>query len=180
MEVGVLYFSNSFSTCQEFHTWHSLGLKSLTNNHSTSEDLWCHDGHVREELKRPRECPEALGIFKWTQETFANFDHWLKRMTCSLSLRWCRTKAVHKCYAFRLKRNNLLSPTPDICRPLLALSVFIGAGQPLEHGEVRDSNLASVGPVVGLTYYWLCYFIKHLVSWHICFRHFWQCTDTLN
>ena len=26
--------------------------------------------------------------------------------------------------------------------PLLALSVFIGAGQPLQHGEVRDTNLA--------------------------------------
>ena len=32
--------------------------------------------------------------------------------------------------------------------PLLALSVFIGAGQPLQHGEVRDTNLAWVGPVV--------------------------------
>ena len=31
--------------------------------------------------------------------------------------------------------------------PLLALSVFIGAGQPLQHGEVRDTNLAWVGPV---------------------------------
>ena len=50
--------------------------------------------------------------------------------------------AVHKGYAFRLKRKNLLSPTPDACSPLLALSVFIGAGQPLQHGEVRDSYLA--------------------------------------
>ena len=88
-------------------------------------------------------------------------------MTCSLSLRWCRTKAVHKCYAFRLKRNNLLSPTPDICSPLLALSVFIGAGQPLEHGQVRDSNLASMGPVVGLTYYYLPKFTS-LASMFVC------------
>ena len=50
--------------------------------------------------------------------------------------------AVHKGYAFRLKRKNLLSPTPDACSPLLVLSVFIGAGQPLQHGEVRDSYLA--------------------------------------
>ena len=37
--------------------------------------------------------------------------------------------AVHKCYAFRLKRKNLLSSTPDACSPLLASSAFIGAGQ---------------------------------------------------
>ena len=29
--------------------------------------------------------------------------------------------AGHKWYAFRLKRKNLLSPTPDACCPLLAL-----------------------------------------------------------
>ena len=29
--------------------------------------------------------------------------------------------AVHKCYVFRLKRKNLLSPTPDACCALLAL-----------------------------------------------------------
>ena len=28
-----------------------------------SEDALCHDKHVCQEVKRPRECPEALGIF---------------------------------------------------------------------------------------------------------------------
>ena len=46
---------------------------------------------------------------------------------------------------------NLLSSTPGLCNPLLALSVFIGAGQPLQHGKVIDSNLAWVRPVVMLT-----------------------------
>ena len=32
--------------------------------------------------------------------------------------------AVHKCFAFHLKRKNPLPPTPDSCNPLLALSVF--------------------------------------------------------
>ena len=41
-----------------------------------------------------------------------------------------------------------LSPTPDACSPLLVLSVFIGAGQPLQHGEVKASNLAWVRPVI--------------------------------
>ena len=29
--------------------------------------------------------------------------------------------AVHKCYTFRLKQKNLLSPIPDVCSPLLVL-----------------------------------------------------------
>ena len=27
------------------------------------EDPFCHDGHFRQEAKRLRECPEALGVF---------------------------------------------------------------------------------------------------------------------
>ena len=48
------------------------------------------------------------------KKIFANFDHWLKHMTCwcVISLRWYRIMAVHKCCTFRLKRKNLLSPTP--------------------------------------------------------------------
>ena len=39
--------------------------------------------------------------------------------------------AVHKCYAFRLKRKNLLSPTPDAYCPLLALrSIQLMTGKP--------------------------------------------------
>ena len=49
------------------------------NTCGPSEDPLCHDGHVRQEVKGSRECPEALGA-----KMFANFDHWLKRITC-----WC-------------------------------------------------------------------------------------------
>ena len=52
--------------------------------------------------------------------------------------------AIHKCYAFRLKLKNLLLPTPDACSPLLALSVFIGAGQLLQHGEVSNNHLRAI------------------------------------
>ena len=45
------------------------------------------------------------------------------------------------------KTENLSSPTPGSSGPLLALSVFSGHGQRLQHGEVRDTNLAWVGPV---------------------------------
>ena len=39
--------------------------------------------------------------------------------------------AVHKCFAFRLKRKNLLSPTPDARCPLLALrSIQLMTGEP--------------------------------------------------
>ena len=70
-------------------------------------------------------------------------------MTCwiIISLRWCPVMAVHKGYAFSIKWKNLLSPTPGVCSPFLALSVLIGAGHPLQHGEVRDSNLALLGPL---------------------------------
>ena len=42
--------------------------------------------------------PKHWGCFKWTLKIFANFDAWLKRMTCwcVISLRWCRIMAVHK------------------------------------------------------------------------------------
>ena len=56
--------------------------------------------------------------------------------------------AIHKCYCFSLKWKNLLSPTPDACSPLLALSVFTGASRLLQQGEVKDSYLAWVRPVV--------------------------------
>ena len=93
--------------------------------------------------------PKHWELLKWTSKIFANFNHWLKRMTCwrVISLRWCRIMANDKCFAIRLKRKNLLLPTPDACSQLLALSGFIRAGQPLQHGEARDSYLAWVRPV---------------------------------
>ena len=48
------------------------------------------------------------------------------------------------------KKENILSPTPGSSGPLLALSVFVGAGQPLQHAEVRDTNLAWVGLWCGI------------------------------
>ena len=51
------------------------------------------------------------------------------------------------CITFKTEKN-LSSPTPGSSGPFLALSVFIGHGQGLQHGEVRDTNLAWVGPVL--------------------------------
>ena len=63
------------------------------------------------------------------------FFHWLKRITCwcvvSLSLTWCRIMAVRKCCTFRLKRKNILPPTPDACCALLTLrSIQLMTGEP--------------------------------------------------
>ena len=50
--------------------------------------------------------------------------------------------AVHKCYAFRFKQKNLLSPTPDACCLLLALrSIQLMTGEP----RTRYSTLQLLG-----------------------------------
>ena len=41
-----------------------------------------------------------------------------------------------------------LSPTPGACSPFLALGVFIGVGQTLQHGPRSRTDLAWVGPVM--------------------------------
>ena len=72
-------------------------------------------------------------FFNGLKKIFANVDYWLKRITCwcVISLRWCRIIAVHKCCTFRLKRKNILSPTPDACCPLLALrNIQLMTGEP--------------------------------------------------
>ena len=149
-------------TCQQMmdhacHIWHSLGMKSFTHDHSTrAGPVWIHcvlTCMFDRKWKGRASVPKHWELFKWIEVIFANFDCWLKRITCwcVISLVWCRIMAIHKCYAFPLKRENLLSPTPDACGPLLALSVFIGAGQPLQHGEVTDSYLAWVRFVVLIT-----------------------------
>ena len=38
-----------------------------------SEDPLCHDGHVRQEVKGLRECPEALGIFQMDLKNICKF-----------------------------------------------------------------------------------------------------------
>ena len=116
---------------------YSLWLKLLTHNHST------HAGPVRircvmtgmldRKWKGCASVPKHRKIFRWTLKIFANFDHWLKRMTCwcVISLRWCHIMAVHKFYTFPLKWKNLLSPTTDACCPLLALrSIQLMTGEP--------------------------------------------------
>ena len=60
--------------------------------------------------------------------------------------------AVHKCCTFRLKRKNLLSPTRDVCSPLLALrSIQLKTGEPQPqyralqlHGESGACDTLSV------------------------------------
>ena len=158
VKIGASYFGDLFSTCQQLlghacHIWYSLGLKSLTHNHTTRAGpvrIRCvMRGMFERKWKGRASVPKHWKFFKWTLKIFANFDHWLHYMTCwcVILLRWCHIMAIHKCYAIRLKRKNLLSPTPDACSPLLALSVFIGAGQSLQHSEVRGSYLAWVRPV---------------------------------
>ena len=107
---------------------------------------WNHGKHARQEVKTPCKCPEAL----WFKQNIGKCWSLIKCWTywSVISLRWCPVMAVCKCYAFRLKWKNLILPTPGVCNPLLALSVFIGAGQPLQHGEVRDSSLAWMRPVL--------------------------------
>ena len=85
----------------------------ITIQHVWSQWGFIDDGHVRQEVKRPHECPEALEIFFNGLEKYLQMDRWLKRMTCwsVLSLIWCHIMAVHKCYAFRLCPKYLLSPT---------------------------------------------------------------------
>ena len=57
--------------------------------------------------------------------------------------------AVHKYCNFRLKRKNILSPTPDVCSPLLALrSIQLMTGEP----RPRYSYLARVRPVIVVTF----------------------------
>ena len=61
----------------------------------------------------------------------------------------------------------LKSAHPSLrCCPLLALRVFIGAGQPLQHGEVRDTNLAWVRPVI-TTISHIVVVMSNIVSHHI-------------
>ena len=131
------YFGNSFPTCQQVlghacHIWYSLWLKSLTHNHSTRAGpvrIHCvMTGVFGGKWKGCASVPKH-----WTSKIFANFDHWLKRITCwcVTSLTLCRIMAVRKCCTFRLKRKNLLSPTPDACCALLALrSIQLMTGEP--------------------------------------------------
>ena len=118
MKTGTSYFGNLFPTCQHVlghacHIWYSLWLKSLTPNHSTrAGPVRIHCVMTGVFGRKWKGCAKHWGFFKWTWKIFANFDHWLKRITfwCVISLTWCRIMAVHKCCIFRLKRKNLLSP----------------------------------------------------------------------
>ena len=159
MKTGTSYFGNLFPTCQQVlghacHIWYSLWLKSLTHNHSTRagpvRNHCVMTGVFGRKWKGCASVPKHWGFFKWTFKRTANFDHWLKRITCCyvISLTWCRIMAVHKCCTFRLKRKNILSPTPDACCALLALRVFSSWLASRDLGTARSSYLAWVGPVV--------------------------------
>ena len=131
-----------FSTCQQVlgypcHTWYSLGPKPLTHNHSTRAGpakIRCGmTGVFDRKWEGCTSVPKQWGCFKWTLKIFANFDPWLNRVICwcVISLRRCRMMTVHKWWTFRLKRQNLLSPTADACCPLLALrSSQLMTGEP--------------------------------------------------
>ena len=55
--------------------------------------------------------------------------------------------AYHKCYAFRLKRKNLLSPNTDACCPLLAMRIIQRmTGEP-RYSALQLFYLARVGPM---------------------------------
>ena len=101
------YFGDLFSTCQQVlghpcHIWYSLGPKSLTHNHSTrAGPVKTHcvmTGVFHRKWEDCASVPKHWGCFIWTLKIFANFDPWLKRMTCwcVISLRRCRIMAVHK------------------------------------------------------------------------------------
>ena len=62
----------------------------------------------------------SIGSFLMDLKIVANFDYWIKRMTCwcVISLQWFRKMAVHKCHAFRLKREKF-----SIAHPWCLLSV---------------------------------------------------------
>ena len=138
VKIGASYFCNLFSTCQEVlghacHIWYSLGLKTLTYNHSTRvgpvRDPLCHDGQVRQEVKRPRECPEELRIFYMDLKNISKFRSLMKShdLMCNI-IKIIMYSGSSQMLRISLKtEKNLLSPTPDACCPLLALSVFIGA-----------------------------------------------------
>ena len=107
VKIGTSYFGDLFSTCQQVlghpcHICYSLGPKSLTHNHSTRAGpakIRCvMTGVFYRKWEGCASVPKHRGCFKWTLKIFADFDPWLKRMTCwcVISLRRCRIMAVHK------------------------------------------------------------------------------------
>ena len=93
MKIGTSYFGDLFSTCQQVlghpcHIWYSLGPKSLTHNHSTrAGPVKTHcvmTGVFHRKWEDCASVPKHWGCFIWTLKIFANFDPWLKRVTC-----WC-------------------------------------------------------------------------------------------
>ena len=159
---------------------YSLWLKSLTHNHSTRAGpvrIHCvMTGVFGRKWKGCASVPKHWGFFKWTYRIFANFDHWLKRITCwcVISLTWCRIMVmiVHKCCTFRLKRKNLLSPTPDACCALLTLrSIQLMTGEPRPPVQRAPVTWREWG-----LWYKLCHFmisvwvLQHSVV-HTCKQH---------
>ena len=141
MKTGTSYFGNLFPTCQQVlghacHIWYSLWVKSLTHNHSTRADpvrIHCvMTGVFGRKWKGCASVPKHWGFFKWTKKVFANFDHWLKRITCwcVISLTWCRIMAVHKCCTFHLKGKIFYLPPWRLCALLALMSIQPMTGEP--------------------------------------------------
>ena len=123
-------------------------LKSLTHNHSTrAEPVWRHwaMANIRyRKWKGNGNVPKHCDFLKLHICEFWSPMKTLYSLKCNIiKLTSCNDSSQVQC----IKWKTLSSPTPGVCSPLLALNVFTRAGQPLQHGEARDSNLALVGPV---------------------------------
>ena len=155
------YFGNLFSTCQQVlghacHIWYSFGLKSLThNNNSTCAGpvrIHCvMTGMFDRKWKGCTSVSKYWDFFYWILKIFANFDHWLKRMTCwcAISLRSCHIMAIHTCYALYKTKKSFIAH-PWCLQSVVGLEcIHWGWSAAIARwgGEVRDSYLAWVRPV---------------------------------
>ena len=103
----------------------------ITKTCGPSEHLLCHDGHIRQEVKRPRECSEALGIFLNGLKNICKFWSLIKThdlLVCNI-IKMVPYNGCSQMLHISLK--NLLSPTPVARCPLMALrSILLMAGEP--------------------------------------------------
>ena len=131
-----------------------LHVESLTRNESTcacpARSYWAMTSMCERKSNGCASVPKHFYIFKMDIKSSSKF---LGFITMVDLLKFNIIEKIPfsvyleiPCITF--KRKNLSSPTPGSSGPLLALSVFIGHGQRLQLGEVRDTNLAWVGPVL--------------------------------
>ena len=111
----------------------------------------------REIFCRSREIFVEAGSFD-NHKTLTIMLYW-----CAISLRWCRKMAVHKCYAFRFKRKNLLSLTPACC-PLLALRSI----QLTSNGSWCMGIKGEMSDMICVTFAWDMYLYELFIAF-VCF-----------